>query len=90
LCYATITTLIYQDLPVGGDTIKNDVSRWSLLTQFMVLMVGKSVLTNTFPSTLLSFQLNTAEIGMDALIEKRDKITSYLEFILHEIDKRSR
>ena len=27
------------------------------------------------------------EIGMDALIEKRDKITSYLEFILHEIDK---
>lgn len=28
-----------------------------------------------------------AEIGMDALIEKRDTITSYLEFILHEIDK---
>ena len=28
-----------------------------------------------------------AEIGMDALIEKRDKITSYLEFILNEIDK---
>ncbi len=28
-----------------------------------------------------------AEIGMDALIEKRNKITSYLEFILHEIDK---
>ena len=28
-----------------------------------------------------------AEIGMDALIEKRDRITSYLEFILHEIDK---
>lgn len=27
------------------------------------------------------------EIGMDALIEKRDKITSYLEFILHIIDK---
>lgn len=27
------------------------------------------------------------EIGMDALIEKRDMITSYLEFILHEIDK---
>lgn len=27
------------------------------------------------------------EIGMDALIEKRNKITSYLEFILHEIDK---
>ena len=27
------------------------------------------------------------EIGMDALIEKRDLITSYLEFILHEIDK---
>ena len=27
------------------------------------------------------------EVGMDALIEKRDKITSYLEFILHEIDK---
>ncbi len=27
------------------------------------------------------------EIGMDALIQKRDKITSYLEFILHEIDK---
>ena len=27
------------------------------------------------------------EIGMDALIEKRDKITSYLEFVLHEIDK---
>ena len=27
------------------------------------------------------------EIGMDALIMKRDKITSYLEFILHEIDK---
>ncbi|MFL9831365.1 kynureninase [Flavobacterium sp. ST-87] len=28
-----------------------------------------------------------AEIGMEALIEKRDKITAYLEFILHEIDK---
>ena len=27
------------------------------------------------------------EIGMDKLIEKRDKITAYLEFILHEIDK---
>ena len=27
------------------------------------------------------------EIGMDALIQKRDLITSYLEFILHEIDK---
>ncbi|HWR94846.1 MAG TPA: kynureninase [Flavobacterium sp.] len=27
------------------------------------------------------------EVGMEALIEKRDKITSYLEFILHEIDK---
>lgn len=27
------------------------------------------------------------EVGMDALIEKRDKITAYLEFILHEIDK---
>ncbi|RVT73164.1 kynureninase [Flavobacterium sufflavum] len=27
------------------------------------------------------------EIGMDALIEKRDRITAYLEFILHEIDK---
>lgn len=27
------------------------------------------------------------EIGMDPLIEKRDRITSYLEFILHEIDK---
>ncbi|OYU79791.1 MAG: kynureninase [Flavobacterium sp. BFFFF1] len=26
-----------------------------------------------------------AEVGMDALIEKRDRITSYLEFILHEI-----
>jgi kynureninase len=27
------------------------------------------------------------EIGMDSLIEKRNAITSYLEFILHEIDK---
>lgn len=27
------------------------------------------------------------EIGMDALVKKRDKITAYLEFILHEIDK---
>ena len=27
------------------------------------------------------------EIGMDALIQKRDKITSYLEFILQEINK---
>ena len=27
------------------------------------------------------------EVGMEALIEKRDKIVSYLEFILHEIDK---
>jgi kynureninase len=27
------------------------------------------------------------EIGMDALIAKRDQITAYLEFILHEIDK---
>jgi kynureninase len=27
------------------------------------------------------------EIGMDALIQKRDKITSYLEFVLQEIDK---
>jgi len=28
-----------------------------------------------------------AEIGMEPLIQKRDKITSYLEFILHEISK---
>ncbi len=28
-----------------------------------------------------------AEVGMDALVAKRDHITSYLEFILHEIDK---
>lgn len=27
------------------------------------------------------------EVGMDALIAKRDNITAYLEFILHEIDK---
>jgi len=27
------------------------------------------------------------EVGMDALIQKRNQITSYLEFILHEIDK---
>ena len=27
------------------------------------------------------------EVGMEALIEKRDKIVSYLEFILHKIDK---
>ena len=27
------------------------------------------------------------EVGMDALIEKRNKIVAYLEFILHEIDK---
>jgi kynureninase len=27
------------------------------------------------------------EVGMEALIKKRDKITAYLEFILHEIDK---
>lgn len=27
------------------------------------------------------------EVGMDQLIEKRNKITAYLEFILHEIDK---
>jgi len=28
-----------------------------------------------------------AEVGMDKLIEKRNRITAYLEFILHEIDK---
>jgi kynureninase len=27
------------------------------------------------------------EVGMDVLIAKRDKITAYLEYILHEIDK---
>ncbi|MFV8327670.1 kynureninase [Flavobacterium sp. ZS1P14] len=27
------------------------------------------------------------EIGMEALIQKRDRITSYLEFVLHAIDK---
>jgi len=27
------------------------------------------------------------EVGMDALIQKRNHITAYLEFILHEIDK---
>jgi kynureninase len=27
------------------------------------------------------------EVGMEALITKRDQITSYLEFVLHEIDK---
>jgi kynureninase len=27
------------------------------------------------------------EIGMDVILQKRDKITSYLEFILQEIDK---
>jgi kynureninase len=28
------------------------------------------------------------EIGMDAIIEKRDKITSYLEFVLQEIERK--
>ena len=28
-----------------------------------------------------------AEVGMDKLIAKRDLITSYLEFILHDIDE---
>ncbi len=28
-----------------------------------------------------------AEVGMEALIKKRNKITAYLEFILHQIDK---
>jgi kynureninase len=28
-----------------------------------------------------------AEIGMDSLIQKRNTITSYLEFVLHEIDR---
>jgi kynureninase len=28
-----------------------------------------------------------AEVGMDKLIAKRNQITAYLEFILHEIDK---
>ena len=28
-----------------------------------------------------------AEVGMDKLIAKRNLITSYLEFVLHEIDK---
>jgi kynureninase len=28
-----------------------------------------------------------AEVGMDKLIVKRNQITAYLEFILHEIDK---
>jgi kynureninase len=28
-----------------------------------------------------------AEVGMEKLIAKRNQITSYLEFILHEIDK---
>ena len=28
-----------------------------------------------------------AEIGMDALIQKRNTITSYLEFVLHQIDR---
>jgi kynureninase len=27
-----------------------------------------------------------AEVGMEKLIKKRDQITAYLEFILHEID----
>ncbi|OWW24463.1 kynureninase [Zobellia sp. OII3] len=27
------------------------------------------------------------EVGMEALIEKRDRIVAYLEFVLHEIDK---
>ena len=35
---------------------------------------------------LASLQL-FEEVGMDALIEKRDKIVAYLEFILKEIDK---
>lgn len=30
-----------------------------------------------------------AEVGMEKLIKKRDLITSYLEFILHEIDKKT-
>lgn len=28
-----------------------------------------------------------AEVGMDKLIDKRNRITAYLEFVLHEIDK---
>jgi hypothetical protein len=53
----------------------------------MVPMVGKSVI---YPLSLAPYLASVEmfdEIGMDSLIQKRNAITSYLEFILHEIDK---
>jgi selenocysteine lyase/cysteine desulfurase len=80
------TTLIYHDLQDGGVTIKNAVSRWNLyLIPFR--KAGKSVIYQYSLAPYLASVEMFDEIGMDAIIEKRDKITCYLEYILEEISK---
>ena len=47
----------------------------------------QSLVTN-LPSKHLKTEWSyTIEVGMEKLIRKRNQLTAYLEFILHEIDK---
>jgi kynureninase len=51
------------------------------------LKAGKSVIYQYSLAPYLASVEMFDEIGMDAIIEKRDKITCYLEYILEEISK---
>jgi hypothetical protein len=55
-------------------TIKNAVSRWNLYLILRELKAGKSVIYQSLAPYLASVEMFD-EIGMDAIIEKRDKIT---------------
>jgi kynureninase len=83
----TTTTLIYHDLQDGGVT-KNAVSRWNL---YLIPPGAEGWQISNIPILSLAPYLASVEmfdeIGMDAIIEKRDKITCYLEYILEEISK---
>jgi kynureninase len=72
-------------LQAGGYKKERRFKMEQTLIPFMVPMVGKSVISPYYLLHHLASVEMFNEIG--TLIEKRNAITSYLEFILHEIDK---
>jgi kynureninase len=85
---ATTARMTSQDSRVGGDTTKR---RFKMEPAFDPNDGANGWQISNLPVLTLAPYLASVEmfneIGMDKLIQKRDHITSYLEYILQEIDK---
>lgn len=91
-CFVHVTHHSDPDMPrFAGWWGHNKERRFKMEPQFDPVQGANGWQISNLPVLTLAPYLASvemfAEVGMDALIEKRDRITSYLEFILHEIDK---